>query len=83
MEWWQDADGQEVHGEHAYTQVVGCDHDDVSDGADEHAAYDVHATFFGARGVVRYKENDDEGGEPDGDGEKKGGGVIVAERFDN
>lgn len=83
LEWRQDADRQEVHGEHACAQVVGCDHDDVSDGADEHAACDVYATFFGARGVVGYKEDDDEGGEPDGNGEKKGGGVVVAEGFDN
>jgi len=33
--------------------------------------------------VVGYEQDDYEGGEPDGDGEKKGGGVVVAERFDD
>lgn len=43
----------------------------------------MQATFFGAGGVVGYEEHDDEGGEPDRDSEKEGGGVVVAEGFDN
>ena len=43
----------------------------------------MHATFFGAGGVIGYQKDDDEGSEPDGHGEKEGGSVVVAKRFDD